>query len=293
MDGRGPGVTNLLGLAWLTLGIATSAHAGSTLRFPIPQDFGFKPAVTHSAEGQVIGKAEMTIERTGATTIRLVGNAAIDTGGSTHVEADFEILGGENQMKLVRQLSESITVEGRPLGTLLIEHEKGTATCTPPTDSDLETVVLPLPENDRVANVPLHLLFAPLARREQEKTFFDVLLCREEPRFMQFEASLVGPKANSRKPDAAEIHYRPALGSVLGFFAQGFVPDLRFWVDGPNKDRYLGHRMPLYTKGPEIWVLREDVSPVDLRPKTPASKHGTADDRGENQNEDRSHASGK
>lgn len=289
--GRGPRV--LLGIGFLLVGGAASVHAESVLRFPVPKHFGTTPAITHDADGKAIGKASMTLERTTPGTVRLVGTAAIDTGGSTRVQADFEIVDGGDEMKLVSQRSESITVEGRSLGVLLIEHEKGTATCTPPPDLKQPAKVLPLPETDRVANVPLHLFFAPLAQGKRDEMKFEVLLCREDPRFMEFEAWVADRGTDTDDSDRVEIRYRPDLGAVLELIAQAVIPDLRFWIDGTDKDRYLGHRMPLYSKGPEIWVIREGVDPADLQRPTPAHESASADGNGERQDEGRSYAPGR
>ena len=269
----------------LTLALASMALAESALRFPVPGDLGTRAAVTHDANGTPIGRASMLLEKTGNKTIRLVGTAGIDSGGSTRVEAEFEILEGGQQMKLVRQLSESITVEGRSLGILEVQHEGATASCTPPPESGRSPVIVPLAEADRVSNVPLQLLFAPLARGEQEEVRFDVLLCRDDPRIMEFEAFVVEPEPGTPQSDAVEIRYRPALGSVVGFLAQAIVPDLRFWVDGPEKNRYVGHQMPLYSTGPDIWVLREDVHPGDLRSALAPSTPSIAKNKGETRDE--------
>ncbi len=279
------GGSRWLAAAWLTVTLGHPVHAESALRFPIPGDLGTKAAVTHDANGRPVGQASMSLEKTGDTTVQLAGTARVDTGGRTRVEAEFEILDNGRQMKLVRQLSESITVEGRSLGILRIHHEKGTASCTPPPGSDLPVTTLPLPPIDRVANVPLQLLFAPLARGEQDELRFDVLLCRDNPRFMEFEAWVVEPESETLDTDAVEIRYRPALGSVVGFLAQAVVPDLRFWVDGPDKNRYVGHRMPLYSKGPEIWVLRDGVSPSELRTGLPPSQPPIAKNKENNHDE--------
>ena len=102
---------------------------------------------------------------------------------------------------------------------------------------------------------------------------------------MEFEAWVVEPESETLDSDAVEIRYRPALGSVVGFLAQAVVPDLRFWVDGPDKNRYVGHRMPLYSKGPEIWVLREGVSPGELRTGLPPSRPSIAKNKESNPHE--------
>lgn len=254
--------------------------AESSLLFSVPKKFESLPAVTYDSNGEPLGTASMSVEWIDPETARLVGTVTIDSGGGTRVQADFRLVDEGRHFKVIRQISESVTAEGRSLGTLLIEHEKGTATCTPPADTNGEARQLKLPEPDRVANVPLHLLFAPLAKGHANKVDFDILLCRDEPRFMDFAATVVERDGGAPDVHSVEIQYGPDLGSLLSFFASGMIPELRFWLDGENDDRYLAHRMPLYSDGPEVWVIREGVTPRDLRselrsgakPRSPTTK---------------------
>jgi hypothetical protein len=280
----------VVGLACAVMASGAAA-AESTLRFSLPENFGSVPAVTYDAAGLRIGTATTSLERSGLAEIRITGSATLDRGGSTKVHADFRVRDDGTGILLLRQQSQSITVDGRPLGTLFIDHEAGFATCTPPPDSGREVQRLPIPEPDRAANVPLYLLFEPLAAGTSESVEFDLLICRDDPRFMAFEARAVSRTEDGAAPPHVEIRYAPRFGAVLNFLARAVVPDLRFWLDTEHADRYLAHRMPLYAKGPEIWVIREGIDPGELSGgKGPPVSPQRA--TGEPLDEDRSHAAG-
>jgi hypothetical protein len=44
--------------------------------------------------------------------------------------------------------------------------------------------------------------------------------------------------------------------------AQRFVPKLSFWFHPDEPHRWIAHRLPLYGKGPEVFVVRDGV-PAD------------------------------
>ena len=44
--------------------------------------------------------------------------------------------------------------------------------------------------------------------------------------------------------------------------AQNFIPKLSFWFDPEAPHRWMAHRLPLYGKGPEVFVVRDGV-PTD------------------------------
>ena len=119
-----------------------------------------------------------------------------------------------------------------------------------------------LPKHDRVANVPLNLLFLPLVQGQVDQIDFQLFLCRGGPRVLDFAANIKGER---RPPDAdlrvVEVEYKPDLGSVLSVLARGFVPNLSFWFDANGGGTYLAHRMPLFSKGPEVTIVRDGLSP--------------------------------
>ena len=272
--------------------LAQPSRAESSLRFPVPANFGIIPAVTYDTEGQPIGKASIALEWLDAETVRLIGTAAVDTGGNTRVEADFRLVDEKRFLKPIRQLSRSVTREGQSLGTLLVEHEKGIASCTPPPGSSKEIRTLEIPRPDRVANVPLQMLFTPLAQGQTDEVSFDVLLCRDDPRFMEFEAVVSGRSGNGAQTPNVEIRYGPDLGAVLSLVLGGMMPDLRFWLGGEDDNRYLAHRMPLYADGPEIWVVREGIDPLDLTGGAPRKSEPQTLTQ-EDPHETRSHPAGR
>ena len=53
------------------------------------------------------------------------------------------------------------------------------------------------------------------------------------------------------------------LGSTVAFFASRLLPSFSFWFDAKD-GAYLGHRMPLHRKGPEVVLVRSGLTPRDL-----------------------------
>ena len=49
-------------------------------------------------------------------------------------------------------------------------------------------------------------------------------------------------------------------GPILSFIARAVTPQLSFWFDPAAPSRWLAHRMPLYSDGPEVVVVRQGVS---------------------------------
>ena len=39
------------------------------------------------------------------------------------------------------------------------------------------------------------------------------------------------------------------------------IPQLSFWFDANGNGTYLAHRMPLFTKGPEVTIVRDGIEP--------------------------------
>ena len=56
------------------------------------------------------------------------------------------------------------------------------------------------------------------------------------------------------------MRYQPDLGVVMSFLAKAVIPDLAFWFDARGQGTYLAHRMPLFSKGPEVMVILDGVA---------------------------------
>jgi hypothetical protein len=119
-----------------------------------------------------------------------------------------------------------------------------------------------LPDDDRVVNVPLQLLFQPLARGEVENVRFQLVLCRSGP-VVQDMVAVRGPRSRQHDRNVIEIRFGPDFGDAIAWFASRLLPRFSFWFD-ERGGHYLGHRMPLHRKGPRILLVRNGLLPPDL-----------------------------
>jgi hypothetical protein len=122
-----------------------------------------------------------------------------------------------------------------------------------------------LPDRDRIANVPLNLVLLPLVEGERERVEFQFLLCRGEPRILDAHASVARrfEKAAGGR-DIVEIEYEFDLTGVFAALARPFIPDIRLWFDASGRFPWVGHRMPLYPKGPTVLIVKEGFEPEEL-----------------------------
>jgi hypothetical protein len=250
------------------LGLAVSAlpsHAASRLLLPYPHRFGVIPAATYDEAGRRVGTTTLEIARTPAGTVRLLVDAGVDGGAANRATAELAVVEPGRSLRLLRQESHPVDEDGRPLVVMRIDHEKGEATCTTPDEPGERVTRFALPAEDRVANVPLNLLFLPLATGERERIDFQVFLCRSGPRLVDFTATVAARVEPGLPHGVVEVRYRPDLGRVLSFLAAPVLPRFALWYDADDgQGTYLGHRMPLYTQGPEVVVIRDGVAPGPL-----------------------------
>ena len=109
--------------------------------------------------------------------------------------------------------------------------------------------------------MPLNLLFDPLVKGEAKTIYFQVLLCGGGPRLMDFQARVVDRRDGSNGSERlVEVRYGPDFGAIASLLAWSFIPRLSFWFDPAAAEPWLAHRMPLYTDGPEVFVVRQGVA---------------------------------
>jgi hypothetical protein len=232
--------------------VSQAAHAGSAIELPYPVAFGTVPAATYSGSGRVVGSSTMTADLLPDGRVRLAVQTGIEGGASMRASALLAPVEGRRALRVLEQQSESRDESGKSLGLLRIDHTRGIASCT----LEGETEELVLGEDERVANVLLNLLFQPLATTPQQEIDFQVFFCRGGPRVVDFMASRVETAPGSA---LAEIHYQPDLGGFINWAAAVLIPKLSFWLDGEGN--YVAHRIPLYSSGPEVLVVRDGLSP--------------------------------
>ncbi len=233
------------------------ANADSSLVLPYPEAFGVIPATTYDSEHHRVGGAMLAIAKMNSGMIRIVGTTGIDHGAYTVVTSELETVESPHGLRLLSQESRSVDPDGVSLGLLRIDHRKRKGTCTTPgSDGEPRSKSVELPENDRVVNVPLMLLFQPLARGEVETTTFQLFLCRGGPRLLDVEARMSAPDPS--KSHLREVVYGPDFG-LFSDLVGGLLPSFSFWFDERAPHRWMAHNLPLYSKGPEVFVVREGV----------------------------------
>jgi len=236
---------------------ASTGHAESDLLMDHPRFFGPIPASTYDGDRKQVGEARLVIEKLDNGNVRISSESGFSGGARTIATAELVPAESSDKLRPVLQESRSFDPDGNAMGVLSIDHVQGIASCRNLAGEVRGQVALP--SNDRVANVPLNLLFLPLVRRENEEISFQLFMCGGGAHFMDFVASLAPSSRNGNRPQTVvEVRYSPDFG-LATLVAQNFVPKLSFWFDPEAPHRWMAHRLPLYSKGPEVFVVREGV----------------------------------
>jgi hypothetical protein len=250
-------------LALAAVAFATgAAHADSELSLPYPTVFGKVPASTFDASQRRVGDADLEIEKLDDGTVRIYSESTVDGGARAIATAILAPTVDGTALRPITQGSRVFDLDGKALGVMTIDHRAGEGSCASPNEdgSGMSVERLSLPENDRIANVPLNLLFDPLVKGDASTVNFQIMLCRNGPQLVDFEARVVENKDGQEGNEhLVEVRYSPNLGSVVSLLAQAFVPRLSFWFDPSSPIPWLAHRMPLYADGPEVLVVRQGI----------------------------------
>ncbi len=238
---------------------ASSAHAESALRMAYPEIYGKIPASTYDTQQQRVGDAHIVVEKLDDEGIRLFSESGITDGARTIASAVLAPVAGGRSLHPVLQQSRSFDPQGVALGVLSVDHRTMTASCSKPNGDGMTVASLPLPRSDRVANVPLNLLFLPLVKGEKDQLRFQLFLCGSGPRSVDFVANVAPGNVDANGRRVIEVAYGPDFGPLVSLVARHMTPKLSFWFDPAAPHRWMGHRLPLYSKGPEVFVVREGV----------------------------------
>ncbi|HVP27592.1 MAG TPA: hypothetical protein VMW35_00350 [Myxococcota bacterium] len=236
------------------------AVAGSDLRLVPFAPFGTIPAETYDEHtGRRLGDADVGLTELPNGNLLLVGFGAIDGEALIQVASELERTEDGAALRPVWEESRSWRKGGVSQGRMWIDHHAGFAVCTPAEDSDEKVVRVELPAHERVANVPMNLLLEPLATGEQREIDFQFLACRAA-RVVDATARVAHPDAAS--PGPIEVRSELDLGWLTPL-ARGFLPHFSFWFDPTRAGAWVAHRMPIFTGGPEVLIVRHGVP---LRP---------------------------
>ncbi len=239
---------------------ARAARAESELRLSYPEVFGTVPASTYDTERHRVGAAHLVIEKLDNQDVRIFAESGFDGGARNVATALFEPSRDRRSLQPVLQEQKTFLGDGSLRSTLLVDHRTRVATCSRANASGMAVERIDLPVHDRVANVAMTLLFEPLVRGDAPRTDFQLFLCEGGARVIDFEAHVERRDTGAHGPGSlVEVRYRPDLGPIGSFVAEQLVPQLSFWFDPTSATPWLAHRLPLYSKGPEVMVVREGV----------------------------------
>lgn len=239
----------------------TPVQAASELRFVSPPRVGQIPAVTYDVDGHAIGRARLGMTRTDDG-LRLQVTTTLDDGERSLLRADMRRL-PDGRLQLTSQSARTYDRHGVLTRAMDIDHVHARGVCRLPSG---EVRTVPLPTHDRIANVPLNLLLRPLVRGTVNEVRFQTFVCGERVRILATEARRVGPPAGEGgRSGPVEVRYRFDLGAGLSLLARPFLPHIRFWFDARRPNLWVGYRIPLYSDGPTVLVLRDGVAPSALR----------------------------
>jgi hypothetical protein len=236
-------------------------------------------ATTFDKKGHAVGTSSFQVatEETGVR--RMTVTMAIEGGGRNVSEAvlapiadtitatqnagqTVRPVGPRQSYRLLEQRAQATRADGVAFELLVIDHVKGRVSCYPPNRDLTNGRHIDLPEDDRVVNVTMPLLFLPLVTGEVDSVRFRVALCRDGPVLHKMIA-VRGPKSHHNGRDVIEIRYGPDVGKAIAWFASRLLPKFSFWFDASD-GAYLGHRMPLHRDGPDVVLVRQGLSPLDI-----------------------------
>lgn len=241
------------------------ARAESALRLPVPGVYGEVPARTYDEQGDVVGDATLRTLRLPDGGVRLESLAGIEGGERQRVTAELALTDG-GVLKLLSQRSQSHDASGQSLGVMRIDHRRAIGECIPAPGAGGQAESLELPDPDRVANVPMNLLFLPLASGESERVDFQFLICRGGPRLVDATASVAQTRTGPEGRRIVEVRYMLDFGPVLSRLVSPFMPRLSMWFDTSGPSGWVAHTQPLFAKGPTVWVVRSGTTPDGLAP---------------------------
>jgi hypothetical protein len=240
---------------------ALPASAESALSLAPPESLGEITADTYDEEGRRVGDANVRIQRLPGGNVLMEVLSGIDGSARFAGSAELAPNGPDGTMRLVRERTQAIDETEKPMGVTTIDHVAGVAECGKPEGSTEEPARIELPVDDRVINVPLNLLFQPLALGKVEVVDFQVLLCRARgARIVSAQAKVVDA-TTEEGGRFVEIGYSLDFGPILSRLAAPFMPQISFWFNENSPGEWVGHRMPLFSRGPTVFVVRSGFSP--------------------------------
>ena len=158
-------------------------EAESNVILEEPRELEDIGATTFDDEGRAVGRSSFEISTEADGVQHMTVRMEIEGGGRNVSEAilapiagalagtsdEIESLrpvGTKRSFRILEQRSQATRADGVSLELLVIDHREGRVSCYPPDGDRTKGAHLDLPEDDRVVNVPMQLLFVPLVSGE-------------------------------------------------------------------------------------------------------------------------------
>jgi hypothetical protein len=252
-----------LALGALALLLPFRSLADSSLELPLQDPFGALPAATYDENTMNrVGDAKVSLTRLPNGNLLMVAAGAIQGAEASVVMSELERTKDGAGLRPVWQETHSWAAGGQSHGLMWIDHRAGHALCTPAEDSHESPFELEVENPDLIANVPMHLLFLPLVSGAKEEVSFQFLVCKIH-RVVSAKARVARHLA-SASGDLIEVRSEIDIGPVLTPLARAFLPRFSFWFDTGEPERWVGHRMPLGTGGPQVLIVRNGIPVREL-----------------------------
>jgi hypothetical protein len=240
------------------LGGAGTAQGASALRLSFPTHFGEFEGETLDPEGASLGAARVSVSRDPQGRIVVEGERGIRGQESSRYHALLEPMDGGQLLRPLRQHTQTLDAQGVTVSETVIDHQSSQGTCT--TDGKQETIELA--EEDRVSISSADLLLAPLARGELDEVGFQTLICSQGLHLVDVSARRTGRVVRpSEGTQAVEIEYKIKLNPIMALIARPFLPRILFWIDPAVSGPFVAQQIPLYPRGPTVFVVRRGISP--------------------------------
>jgi hypothetical protein len=240
------------------LGGAGPALSASSLRLPVPTEFGEFEGETFDPDGAPLGHARFAVSRDAQRRIVMEGERGIAGQETTRYHALLEPVDGGELLRPLRQYTQTLDAKGATLSETLIDHVSGRGSCT--AAGRHETVELE--EEDRVSIASADLLLAPLARGELDEISFQSLICGQGFHLVDVTARRTGRVVRTSEENrAVEIEYKVRLNPIMALIARPFLPRILFWIDPSVSGPSLAQQLPLFPRGPTVFVVRSGLAP--------------------------------
>ncbi len=246
----------LLATLGAALCLAPAASSDTALRISLPSSYDTIEVVTYDAAGRErVGRGFIEYKKLADGLIRFKASSGIENAERTVVTALFEPSADGGALRPIRQESRSFDAKGQALGVMTIDHRAGIGTCHPSNGPERS---VKLPAEELVANVILAQVLNPLAVAGEGEFRFQILICRPGVRVLRAKARVI-QKESWRGGRLVEIEMGAELGPILGRLLGPWLPKVSIWFGG-RQANWLGHRVPLFAKGPTVTVLRADIA---------------------------------